>query len=600
MILVGCGLINPLKIQAAELSCPNRYATIINPVRSRSLWRDKSLKPINNQYGAIEKDGLAATWLLQDDVLKDKELMGVIKSFDQKQEKGVFLEVSEQLAQESGVIYPAHTYWYNPGVVFLSAYQQSERRRLIDNLMKDFKANFGDYPKAAGAWWIDSYSVDYLRERYGVKAMMIVADQKTTDHYGVWGQWWGVPYYPSRANVLVPASTTKNKEDVVMVQWAQRDPKLAQGEGPKFSNYSLQANDYISQGKTTNYFKELGKIYLDCSNKVGQITVGLETGMESVGFIEEYGRQMEAIAEMKGVEAVTMSQFYEQFAKVYRQWPEAAVVGTEKEWTMDTKGRRYEGGEKLAYQAGVAFEDYWVADKSEFLNRNLITQGKQVDKNYWPVWMGLAGGMSVWLVLKKKWRGWLVGVLFGWGAFGLLLRSGYEYGWQVFYGPKVNNLEVAQIAAVGITGLLVVAGLKLIKRKDLWWLMPATFAGDAVLKALRFSVIDQKYLAGVLIGNFRLLAIGIGKGGLSFLNSHLIGYQAGALLKFDFNKIWENGVVSLFLYPVAHMVIAVGLGWILARLPKKYGVIVWGLLVVALGWLIGTAMADPRVVVPIT
>ena len=265
-------LIQPGNLIASEnTACDNRYVTLVNPVRSRDLWIDKSINPLKKQYDEARKNNLPVTWLLQYDVLKDKDLLKEIKSFNSAQEIGVFLEVSLKSTEAARVIYPHSVPWFSPEAVFLSAYSQSERRKLIDQLFEDFKSEFGFYPKSVGAWWIDSYSLQYMKDRFAVKAVLVVADQKTTDNYGVWGQWWGVPYYPSKANILTPASNRENKQDVVILQWAQRDPALATGEGPKFSNYSLQANDYIRQGKDTAYFQSLINSYLDCRNSLGQV-----------------------------------------------------------------------------------------------------------------------------------------------------------------------------------------------------------------------------------------------------------------------------------------------------------------------------------------
>src|SRR4030043_1781326 len=301
--------------------CNERYLNLVNPVRGRDLWLDKSLKPIDEQYQAINSYGFSASWLLQYDTLIDNELIVEIKKFDNRQELGVFLEVSPSLAQDSRVIYPHAVAWDDPNAIFLSGYSHSERKNLLTGLFEKFKNNFGYYPKSVGAWWIDSYSLEYIVKKYGIKTAMIVADQKTTDDYGVWGQWWGIPYYPTKANILIPASNSKNMQSVVVIQWAMRDLSKAYGEGTSFSNYSLQANDYLDRGLNTNYFISLANRYLDCNLSLGKITVGLETGMESVKFISEYKNQLKALSTMKDLDSTTMSEFAGRFGKVYSSNP---------------------------------------------------------------------------------------------------------------------------------------------------------------------------------------------------------------------------------------------------------------------------------------
>ena len=206
--------IAPQSVFAVSTNCNNRFVTLVNPVRGRDLWKDKSLNPIQDQYTTISVYKFPATWLLQYDVLKDAKVLEEIKKFDDSSELGVLLEVSQSSAEAARVIYPHAVPWFNPNAVFLSGYSQSDRRMLIDKLFTDFRESFGYYPKSVGAWWIDSYSLNYLKEKYGIKAAMIVADQKTTDSYGIWGQWWGVPYYPSKVNILTPATSLENKLNV--------------------------------------------------------------------------------------------------------------------------------------------------------------------------------------------------------------------------------------------------------------------------------------------------------------------------------------------------------------------------------------------------
>jgi len=264
-VFLACTFVFTPRVRAGEISiqCQNRYLTLINPVRDRSLWKDPSLNPLIQQYNDIKKYSFPATWLLQYDTFSDIDLTHEVLSFDSSQEKGIFLEVSRKLAFDAGVPYPIYLRWSDPGAVFLSAYSQSDRRKLIDQAFEGYKKIFGIYPKSVGAWWIDSYSLDYMVSKYKINSALIVADQKVTDSYGVWGQWWGFPYKPSKANILVPASNAGDSENAVIVQWAQRDPVLAYGGVGLFSRYSLQANDYTVVGKDINYFKNLASQYLD-------------------------------------------------------------------------------------------------------------------------------------------------------------------------------------------------------------------------------------------------------------------------------------------------------------------------------------------------
>jgi hypothetical protein len=126
-------------------ACSDRFVTLVNPVRGRDLWSDKTLKPLLDQYDAISVRGMPAAWLLQYDALTDGELVNQIKSFSPNQEMGVLLEISRPLAEKAKVSYLETVRWSSPAIVFLSAYSPNERKLLIDEMMAVFKSDFGYY-----------------------------------------------------------------------------------------------------------------------------------------------------------------------------------------------------------------------------------------------------------------------------------------------------------------------------------------------------------------------------------------------------------------------------------------------------------------------
>lgn len=561
----------------------NRFATVINPVRGRDRWWEGSLKPIRDQYQIVKETGMAATWLLQYDVLADEELKKEIKNFNEKQELGLFLEVSPRLAQAARVVYPVNTEWYKPQAIFLSGYGQRDRIKLIDEMMKKFENSFGYLPKSAGAWWIDSYSMNYLKTKYKIEIVLIVADQKTTDNYGVWGQWWGAPYYADEANILVP-----NQENgTLVVQWALRDPVLAyQGEGPKFSNFSMQANDYRSQRLDINYFKKLANIYLDRRNRTGQITVGLETGMESIDFINEYRKQLETISKMEGLQIVTMSDFNKKFREINKTNPEKVEMG---DWMLTKNFRENKTlGELTQYKQKISFGDYFVADKNGFLDRRLPVKNEQKDERPFPYWMmAMVVGIGLMIVKRVK-AEYVFGVLGFVGLmWGLILRSYYLFGWKVYFGPKIDNLILGQI---GIVAGGMIMGY--VFRKFLGGII-LTFSIDTVLRYLRFSIIDGKYYLGFLIDSLRF--VGIKNWGI--VNLDFPGYVADSLLKFRWERIWDNGVLALVIYPLVHILLGIGLTWILKRMKGRTRLIVLTVLItLVIIFTKDILIADPRII----
>ncbi|OGE30256.1 hypothetical protein A3C59_04730 [Candidatus Daviesbacteria bacterium RIFCSPHIGHO2_02_FULL_36_13] len=594
-IFVSFLFLNTFSALAQEINCNDRYATIVNPIRSRNLWIDKSLEPLRDQYELVNKYNFPATWLIQFDVLKDKEVLDEIRKFDVNQEMSVLLEVSEKLSEQARVVYPHGTYWYNPKVVFLSGYPQSDRIKIIDKLFDDFKKEFGYYPKSVGAWWIDSYALKYMRNKYGITTAMIVADQKTTDNYGVWGQWWGVPYYPDKDNILTPASNLENKENIVVIQWAQRDPSLAYGEGPIYSNYSLQANDYIRQGKDTEYFADLVNVYLDCKNPLGQITIGLETGIESVGYIDEYDNQLKYLSQIQDLKAVTMNQFAEDFSRVFPQFPEQFLLGSN--WDLKNDMRINEKlGDKIKYQQNIAFKDYFTADKNDFLDRNLENLN-QKNLTYFPWFMFLIFVAGFVFRFKKLFNLWVIGTLFLAASFGLVLKSNYQMGWEVFYGPVIPYLMVVQIIIIMVSYTII----WFLHRKFpnlLLWLIPLSFGFDFIIKALRFSYFENKYYFGFAGDALRFIGISFSKPfNIEFVNKDFSSVISASLLRFDFSKIWDNLYLSLIAYPLIHIIFVILFGYLIHRLPVKFRKLILAILTLfTMLFLIDIFQADPRLV----
>lgn len=438
-VIIFLSIIFCLTVKESTLA-NEKFVTIVNPVRSRELWKDKSLVPIETQYGAVKKYNLRATWLIQDDGLTDNELIDKIKNFDENQELGIFLEVSKNLALKARVYFDEQRPWYDPGVVFLSGYSVTDRKKIIDTMVADFKNTFGYFPKSVGAWWIDSWSQQYLENKYKIKAFLICADQKTTDKYGIWGQWWGYPYIPSPDNILVPGNSKS-----VVIQWALRDLEKAYNDsGPKVSNYSLQANDYLSQKLDIKYFEKLASQYLGVE-KLGQITVGLETGIESVGNEREFEKQLKWISDNK-ISSLKMSDFAPQYRNTYdNKNPEKILLG---DWVLTPQYRKNDQLKEFTiYNDNLVFKDLYQKDTSDFLNRiyapeNLVKK-KIVDENVIVKIILVVMGIGIAIKFKKiKW--WMILMA------GIIVWMMIHVRYSVVDGEKIMGFLVDNFRFVGI------------------------------------------------------------------------------------------------------------------------------------------------------
>lgn len=298
----------------------NSYVTVVNPIRGSDFWEQKDQKIETAVIGIneiLKKYNIKATYLLRYDVLSDKNLTDKLNNLTD--EKGLFLEITPSWTKDLGVDYHRGETWHFAGSAFLTGYELKTREQLIDLAFKRFKKVFRSYPKSVGAWWIDSYSLNYMQKKYGIVASLIVSDQYSTDNYQIWGQYFSTPYYPSKTNALHPAQSLENKLSVVMMQWAPRDPVNSYGNGVAESTYSMQANDYQDfHNLDTSYFSKLVDIYTKQPlNQFSQIVVGLENSYDWSKYYREYENQIRTLVSKRDIGQISLLTM-EEFASWYK------------------------------------------------------------------------------------------------------------------------------------------------------------------------------------------------------------------------------------------------------------------------------------------
>jgi len=305
----------------SKVSAKDSYVSVVIPVRGYDFWetRDNPGEVASEEKELINKEGLKSTFLLRPDIYLDETTFGFFKDNFSEDELGIFFEVTPKLADVAGINYPKGEK-ADASRFFLSGYSIEKREKLIDEAFGNFKERYGYFPMSVGAWHIDAYSAEYMEKKYGVTAILLVADQYSMDRYRVWGAWWGVPYYPSKENILVPAQSKRDKIDTVVTQWAARDPVNGYGGGLA-SLYSVQANDYTSTnlGLTTAYFNKLLDIYLG-NNPFGHVTIGIENELFKSSK-PEFERQLIEVSKRQkegSLKVVTMKEFSDWYRNSFK------------------------------------------------------------------------------------------------------------------------------------------------------------------------------------------------------------------------------------------------------------------------------------------
>jgi len=271
----------------------------INQVRGEECCSVGSLRNLQIQVEAFEKYQITSFFVLRYDALTNKNYINYLKKEADKFPNiiniGLLIEVTPQLAKDSRVHYhDTVDHWFEAQNVFTIGYKKEDRKKIIDHLLKTFKIKFGQFPELTSAWLIDTDSLNYLHQKYGVVAHQITREQWGIDSYTLYG---GPPHYPypaSRNWAFIPDFSQENP--ILMLRQTVTDPLYNYGEIKK--SFTSQPNDYINSGLDFNYFQELINQALFDQKTTGFALLGLENSNE-LKYQEEYLRQIEYVNELK-------------------------------------------------------------------------------------------------------------------------------------------------------------------------------------------------------------------------------------------------------------------------------------------------------------
>lgn len=310
----------------------NSYITIVNPQRISSYTKDY-LASFKEEKTQVEKRNLPATWLVTYDVLAKMDFVLELRKLDTKQELGIFLEVTPQFAKEAGTTYNRSSSWHYANSLFLSGYKQNERKNLIDTVFKKFKKEFGYYPVSVGGWWVDAFSLSYMKEKYGITGVLGVSDQYDLDNYSVWGTWWSIPYYPNKNHAGLPAQTSADKLDIVAFRWASRDPLNGYSNPYQKAPSLYSTQDYPTSLSDFSYFQSLIELYSEQKpyNRFGQITVGLEGDLDKDIYQNQLSAHLSVVSSMEKegkITATTMKEFSNWYRKSFPYLSPPHIIAT--------------------------------------------------------------------------------------------------------------------------------------------------------------------------------------------------------------------------------------------------------------------------------
>lgn len=193
-----------------------------------SVFIPDDFETVRNQMTLVRQYGFPATYALKYDALMEPRYQELLKMYSgERDEISAWWEITGQLCEKAGVAFRgtwAEDYDDRVDSAYSIGYAPEERRMLVDAYMADFYQVFGFYPKTIGSWVLDTVTLSYAAEKYGILGAAICRDQMGTDGFTLWGGFPNGIYYPSKSNENIPAADKEHQLTIPMFRLLGPDP----------------------------------------------------------------------------------------------------------------------------------------------------------------------------------------------------------------------------------------------------------------------------------------------------------------------------------------------------------------------------------------
>lgn len=351
-----------------------RVVNIFNFVRAiepriPSITPEVLLETTSRQIDLVNRHNLPATFALQYDALIDPGYQALLRgSLDPRCEIAAWWEIVQPLVEKAGIEWRGRFPWdWHADVGFSTGYSPEDRERLVDVYMADFRDNLGYYPRTVGSWFIDTHSLAYMADRYGIAASCNCKDQIGTDGYTLWGGYWNQGYYPSRRNAYLPAQDEAAQIPVPVFRMLGSDPiyqydsglqSRIQGVITLEPTYSVGGGD---PAWVDWFLKIVGE---EPCLAFSYAQAGQENSFTWNRFGEALSMQVERIAKLAREEKITvetMEQTGKWFRNRFKVTPATAVTATD-DWKGE--GRKTVWYNSRYYRVNMLWEhdDFRIRD----------------------------------------------------------------------------------------------------------------------------------------------------------------------------------------------------------------------------------------------
>ena len=296
---------------------------------------------IRNQIITVKQYGFPGTYALKYDALMEPRYQELLREYlDEGDEVSAWWEITEPLCRRAGVAFrggkDSEEYDDRVDSAYSIGYAPEERKRLVDAYMADFLSVFGVYPQSIGSWVLDSVTMGYAREKYGVEAAAICRDQMGVDGFTLWGGYPNGMYFPSRYNENIPAQHAENQLDIPVFRLLGPDP---------IYNFEADVRDGLQGVYTLEPSWLVGRDpkwinwYFDCLTKEDALGVGYAHVGQENNFLWEnirpgFAPQLAVLKKLHSegiIRVETMADSARWFRKKYQTTPPVTFQAS-KDW----------------------------------------------------------------------------------------------------------------------------------------------------------------------------------------------------------------------------------------------------------------------------
>lgn len=349
---------------------PHGRANIINFIRF-----DHGMATVEAEMWEILKRGLPATWLLQYDALAAGPYVDFLKAnAARNHEVGLWFEVNRRHCQdaevpfdgeipETGNAFDTENWSHHARAMMSCGYTQKERIRLIDTMMQRFHQTFGRFAASVAAWYIDSFSLNYLWEKYHIAASANCKEQWDTDGYTLWGAPYRCFYYPAKANAMMAAPNRQYQIHVPIFRLLGNDPVNARNSNLRDDHPPVNTLEpaYPQGGGNAEWVRRYFDMILDADTRpFAYFQIGQENGFNWDRISKGYRFQLDELIRRRDRGELVIETLEEtgRFAQAhYPESPVSVLHAKANLLDLDTRAVWYRSKN---YRVQVLYSDHGV------------------------------------------------------------------------------------------------------------------------------------------------------------------------------------------------------------------------------------------------